>query len=106
MMDGQHIRRLTAKATPGTETVPFVGKVAGGGSAVNGAMFIRGVPEDYDLWAAAGNDLWSFEHCLLLLSQARDRSRFRHRRLSRLEWTDNSAAAQARGVAARSARVL
>jgi len=63
-MDERHIRRLTGKATPGTETVPFVGKVAGGGSAVNGAMFIRGVPEDYDLWAAAGNDLWSFEHCL------------------------------------------
>ena len=63
-MDERHIRRLTGKATPGTETVPFVGKVAGGGSAVNGAMFIRGVPEDYDLWAAAGNDLWSFAHCL------------------------------------------
>ncbi len=63
-MDERHIRRLTGKATRGTETVPFVGKVAGGGSAVNGAMFIRGVPEDYDLWAAAGNDLWSFEHCL------------------------------------------
>lgn len=63
-MDERHIRRLTAKATTNTETVPFVGKVAGGGSAVNGAMFIRGVPEDYDAWAAAGNDLWSFEHCL------------------------------------------
>jgi choline dehydrogenase len=63
-MDERHIRRWTAKATASTETVPFVGKVAGGGSAVNGAMFIRGVPEDYDTWAATGNDLWSFEHCL------------------------------------------
>jgi len=63
-MDERHIRRWTAKATARTETVPFVGKVAGGGSAVNGAMFIRGVPEDYDAWAAAGNDLWSFDHCL------------------------------------------
>ena len=63
-MDERYIRRLTAKATAETDTVPFVGKVAGGGSAVNGAMFIRGVPEDYDSWAAEGNDLWSFEHCL------------------------------------------
>jgi choline dehydrogenase len=63
-MDGRHIRTLVAKATPTTETVLFVGKVAGGGSAVNGGMFIRGVPEDYDSWAAQGNDLWSFEHCL------------------------------------------
>ena len=63
-MDERHIRRWRAKATGNVETVPFVGKVAGGGSAVNGAMFIRGVPEDYDSWAAAGNDLWSFEHCL------------------------------------------
>jgi choline dehydrogenase len=63
-MDERHIRRWTAKSTGPFTTVPFVGKVAGGGSAVNGAMFIRGVPEDYDSWAAAGNDLWSFEHCL------------------------------------------
>jgi len=63
-MDERHIRRWTAKATASTTTVPLVAKVAGGGSAVNGAMFIRGVPEDYDSWAAAGNELWSFDHCL------------------------------------------
>jgi choline dehydrogenase len=63
-MDERHIRRWTAMATASSSTVPFVGKVAGGGSAVNGAMFIRGVPEDYDAWAAAGNHLWSFDHCL------------------------------------------
>jgi choline dehydrogenase len=63
-MDERHIRRWTARATANTETVPFVGKLAGGGSAVNGAMFIRGVPEDYEAWAATGCDLWSFGHCL------------------------------------------
>ncbi len=63
-MDERHIRRWNAKATARTGTVAFVGKVAGGGSAVNGAMFIRGVPEDYDAWAAQGNELWSFNHCL------------------------------------------
>ena len=40
------------------------GKVTGGTSAINGQMFIRGVPEDYDRWAAAGNDEWEFERCL------------------------------------------
>jgi choline dehydrogenase len=40
------------------------GKVTGGTSAINGQMFVRGVPEDYDRWAAAGNDEWGFETCL------------------------------------------
>src|SRR5919197_4201059 len=42
----------------------FRGKVTGGSSAVNGQIFLRGVPEDFDGWAAAGNDLWSFERVL------------------------------------------
>ncbi len=37
------------------------GKVTGGSSAINGQMFLRGVPEDYDAWAAMGNDDWSFD---------------------------------------------
>ena len=52
----------------GTETAQEMlvprGKVTGGTSAINGQMFIRGVPEDYDRWAAAGNDEWQFETCL------------------------------------------
>ena len=40
------------------------GKVTGGSSAVNGIVAIRGAPEDYDEWAAWGNDQWSFEKCL------------------------------------------
>jgi choline dehydrogenase len=39
------------------------GKVTGGSSAINGQVFLRGVPEDYDGWAAAGNDAWHFENC-------------------------------------------
>jgi choline dehydrogenase len=42
----------------------FRGKIVGGSSAVNGQIFLRGIPEDYDGWAAAGNDLWSFERVL------------------------------------------
>ena len=39
------------------------GKVTGGSSAINGQVFLRGVPEDYDAWAAMGNDEWHFENC-------------------------------------------
>ena len=40
------------------------GKALGGSSAINGMMFIRGHPRDFDAWA--GNDLpeWSYAHCL------------------------------------------
>ena len=44
-----------------TEMLPAPrGKVVGGTSAINGQVLLRGVPEDYDGWAAAGNDEWSF----------------------------------------------
>jgi choline dehydrogenase len=47
-----------------TETAPPMmvprGKVTGGSSAINGQVFLRGIPEDYDSWAAMGNDEWSF----------------------------------------------
>jgi choline dehydrogenase len=40
------------------------GKVIGGSGSVNGQVFLRGVPEDYDDWAAEGNDEWSFINLL------------------------------------------
>ena len=44
------------RATPlaGPLGVPR-GKVTGGSSAVNGQIFLRGIPEDFDAWAALGN---------------------------------------------------
>ena len=36
------------------------GKVVGGTSAINGQVILRGVPEDYDSWAALGNDEWGY----------------------------------------------
>jgi choline dehydrogenase len=41
-----------------------VGKVLGGSSAVNGAIALRGLPNDFDTWASAGNPLWAWEHVL------------------------------------------
>ncbi len=40
------------------------GKVVGGSSAVNTCIALRGVPSDYDEWAALGLDDWSWEKCL------------------------------------------
>jgi choline dehydrogenase-like flavoprotein len=40
------------------------GKVLGGTSAINGMVYLRGQPEDYDAWAAAGASGWSFREVL------------------------------------------
>ncbi len=40
------------------------GKVVGGSSALNGTLFTRGLPEDFDDWAASGNPDWSYEQVL------------------------------------------
>ena len=40
------------------------GRAMGGSGAVNGQVFLRGLPEDYDDWAAAGNDEWDFASVL------------------------------------------
>ncbi len=40
------------------------GRVLGGCSATNGMVYIRGQQQDYDEWAALGNDGWSFAECL------------------------------------------
>ncbi len=40
------------------------GKTLGGSSAINGLIFIRGQREDYDDWAALGNDQWSYDKVL------------------------------------------
>jgi len=54
----------SAHVTPQRE-IPFHrGKVTGGCSAINAAVAIRGVPADFDEWAAPGNDQWSFEKVL------------------------------------------
>ena len=41
------------------------GKVLGGSSSINGMIFQRGNPLDYERWAAdPGMDTWDFAHCL------------------------------------------
>lgn len=40
------------------------GKVVGGSSSINGLLFVRGQPLDYDNWAQLGNRGWSYEGVL------------------------------------------
>ena len=60
-----HNWQFTATATDSAPPmlVPR-GKVTGGSSAINSSAFYRGVPEDFDAWAALGNDQWSYEKVL------------------------------------------
>jgi choline dehydrogenase len=53
-----------AEAVPGRSLTYARGKVAGGCSAVNGAIALRGIPADYDEWASLGNDAWSWRKLL------------------------------------------
>jgi choline dehydrogenase len=64
-MPSDHTWGMTGRYIPQAEValVPR-GKVTGGSSAVNGEMFLRGIPEDFDGWAAAGNPAWSWEQVL------------------------------------------
>lgn len=43
---------------------PLSGRVMGGTGVLNGMMYMRGNPKDYDYWAEAGNTGWDFKSVL------------------------------------------
>ena len=59
--DSEHNWQYTARGTSEAEIEIPRGRVTGGSSAINGTVFLRGIPEDYDNWAQWGNDEWSFQ---------------------------------------------
>ena len=62
---GPHNWGYTARVTSEQPALQVPrGRVTGGSSAVNGQVFYRGIPDDYDSWAAMGNDEWSFTDVL------------------------------------------
>ena len=65
-MGAPHNWSFVGTGTP-RQTEPVAvprGRVVGGTSAINGQVFLRGVPEDYDRWASWGNDQWSYLNVL------------------------------------------
>ena len=65
IMTSDHNWQFLGKATE--TAAPMMvprGRVTGGSSAINGQVFLRGVPEDYDSWAEMGNDQWRFQELL------------------------------------------
>ena len=57
-----HNWSLVGRATPEQPGLAHVarGRVTGGSSAINHQIMLRGLPEDFDGWAAAGNDEWGY----------------------------------------------
>ena len=51
------------------------GKVLGGSSSINGLLYIRGQPQDFDHWRQLGNAGWSFEDVLPYFRRAEDQER-------------------------------
>ncbi|KAF8243138.1 alcohol oxidase [Wilcoxina mikolae CBS 423.85] len=47
-----------------------LGKVVGGGSAINGMLFDRGAPADYDAWQELGNRGWGWDGMLPYFKKA------------------------------------
>ena len=48
------------------------GKVLGGSSSINGMVWVRGCPADFDHWAYLGNSGWAYEDVLPLFRRIED----------------------------------
>jgi choline dehydrogenase len=62
-----------AEADPGTNgrAIPYPrGRVLGGSSSINGLIYIRGQPEDFDYWAQLGNRGWGWDDVLPYFKKA------------------------------------
>lgn len=46
------------------------GKVFGGSSSINGMLYVRGLPQDYDGWRQLGNEGWGWEDVLPYFQRA------------------------------------
>src|SRR5207248_9901936 len=51
------------------------GKVLGGSSSINGLIYIRGQPQDFDTWRQMGNTGWSYEDVLPYFRRAEHQER-------------------------------
>ena len=61
--------------TGGRATTLSRGRVMGGSSSINGMIYIRGFPQDYDGWEARGNPGWGWKDVLPLFKRQEDNER-------------------------------
>ena len=65
--------RTTPQRHAGNREMLFLqGRVLGGGSSVNGQVFTRGCPQDFDRWAGEGCPGWSFDDVLPFFRKSED----------------------------------
>lgn len=63
--DARYDWAYTASSQKGGDKIGVPrGKILGGSSAVNGAVAVRGIPNDFNRWADMGIDHWSWEEVL------------------------------------------
>ena len=70
MLKHYHIEPVAAQ--DGRAQVMVQANVLGGGSSVNGMVYIRGCPEDYDSWAVGGAPGWSYREVVPFFKKAED----------------------------------
>ncbi|HEU0165986.1 MAG TPA: GMC family oxidoreductase N-terminal domain-containing protein, partial [Thermomicrobiales bacterium] len=51
------------------------GKTIGGTGAMNGMLYVRGVPQDFDDWEAAGNPGWGWDDVLPIFLRSENNQR-------------------------------
>ena len=69
------VEPLKGRSAPSPEMVQ--GRVLGGGSSVNGMVYMRGIPEDYDRWAEVdGCPGWSYRDVLPYFRRSETNERF------------------------------
>jgi len=68
------LHQYNGGSAPENRVVPIPrGKILGGTSAINGTIYMRGNPGDYDAWAQAGNTGWSYADVLPVFKEMEHR---------------------------------
>jgi choline dehydrogenase-like flavoprotein len=80
LVDAANCHNYLYASTPqselgGRQAVQPRGRGVGGSSLINAMVYIRGQPEDYDSWAAAGCPGWSWDDVLPLFRRSEDNVR-------------------------------
>ena len=70
-----HFNSEPEKELDGRSFAMFRGKVLGGSSSINGMIYLRGAPCDYDLWQQMGATGWSYDDVLSYFRMSENQSR-------------------------------